>query len=91
MAVVPFLSSLAYFSILHACGGRTVGKTLMGLKVVSVDDHPLEVDRSFLRWTGYLISAIFMMAGFFWIVLDRESRAWHDILALTKVVVDKRS
>ena len=82
----PLLLGLAYFTILHAWGGQTVGKLIMGLQVRALDDTPLGLGPAFLRTVGYLLSALPLGAGFLWAVLDREHRAWHDHLAGSRVV-----
>jgi uncharacterized RDD family membrane protein YckC len=83
---VPLLLGLAYFTILHAWGGQTVGKMIMGLQVRTMDGTPLGLGASFLRTVGYLVSALPLGAGFLWAVLDRDHRAWHDHLAGSQVI-----
>jgi uncharacterized RDD family membrane protein YckC len=84
--VMPFFLVMSYFTVLHAWGGQTVGKIIMGIKVVGADTNSLPAGRAFLRTTGYFVSALPLGAGFLWTVLDREGRSWHDRLAGTKVV-----
>ncbi len=82
----PPILSMAYFTILHAYKGQTLGKAFMGIQVATVDDTPLSMGRSFLRWVGTLLSALPMAAGFFWAFVDQRHQAWHDKVACTKVV-----
>lgn len=77
---------LAYFSIFHALGGQTPGKLALGIRVVSGRGGPLSPGQAFLRWTGYLVSFFPLGAGFLWAALDKEHRAWHDLIADTSVV-----
>lgn len=84
--VAPCLLGLSYFTVLHAWGGQTLGKLIMGIRVVAVaEDGPLPPGRSFLRAAGYLLSALPLGAGFLWLLLDREQRCWHDRLAGSRV------
>jgi uncharacterized RDD family membrane protein YckC len=87
----PIFLSMTYFTILHGWSGRTIGKAIMGLSVVTASGRPMGMSRSFLRWAGYQISALPLLAGFLWAVLDIRQRAWHDIIADSKVVIDKTS
>jgi uncharacterized RDD family membrane protein YckC len=74
-----------YFVVFHGMGGQTVGKWLFGLKVVGPNQSPVTLWQAFLRFLGYFSSAVFGL-GFFWIILDREKRGWHDLLARTWVI-----
>ncbi len=83
---MPIFLVANYFVIFHAFGGQTVGKMLMGLRVVDRSGDDLTLGTSFLRLSGYLLSALPLGAGFFWAVLDKNQEAWHDKLALSKVI-----
>jgi len=85
-AVMPIILPMVYFSIFHAVSGRTIGKLLMGIQVVSAVNGLLTPGQSFLRWVGYLLSGLPAAAGFLWSVLDREHDAWHDKLAGSHVI-----
>ena len=76
-----------YFVVFHGMEGKTVGKWLLGLRVVGVDQRPISYRRALLRWIGTigLGGASFGLA-FLWILWQREKRGWHDFLARTWVV-----
>lgn len=84
--VVPFFLTMMYFPFFHAVIGKTLGKMFMGLEVVSSENGLLPPGRAFLRWVGYILSAIPVAAGFFWSVVDRSHDTWHDKLAGSHVV-----
>ena len=88
--VFPFLHMM-YFTIFHAAFGQTVGKMMMGIKVVADDDKPTGLGVAFLRWSGYLLSLVPMALGFLWPAFDRDRRAWHDRLAGTRVIAAENS
>lgn len=79
----------AYFVVFHGMEGRTIGKRLLGLRVVGVDGVPLSYRQAMLRWVGTvgLGLASFGLA-FLWIFWQREKRGWHDFLARTWVIRD---
>ena len=72
----------------NALGG-TVGKKLMGLRVVKRDGTPLGIPRSFIRAIGTLLSTPFFNFGFLLALLNAESRALHDFLSGSLVVEDR--
>lgn len=82
IAVLP----LSYFFITVAVTGRTVGKAMMGIRVVAKDGRPLPVARALMRAVAYLISLVPLFGGFFWILVDRDRRGWHDYIAGSRVV-----
>ena len=85
LLATPCLLGMGYFTILHAWGGQTLGKLMVGVRVVAAEGGPLPAGRSFLRTTGYLLSALPLGAGFLWLALDRKQRCWHDRLAGSRV------
>jgi uncharacterized RDD family membrane protein YckC len=77
----------AYFVVFHGIGGKTIGKWLLGLRVVGADRSPISYRRAFLRWLG-LVGFAPALLGFLWILWSREKRGWHDLLARTWVIRD---
>ena len=41
-----------YFVVFHGMEGKTVGKWLLGLRVVGVNQRPITYRRALLRWIG---------------------------------------
>ncbi len=82
-----FLAS-SYFVIFNGYTGSTIGKMIMGIRIISDEGVSIGFWRSFVRWIGYYISAIFVFVGFLWSFFDRNSQSWHDKLAGTFVVKD---
>ncbi|MEM7008947.1 MAG: RDD family protein [Thermodesulfobacteriota bacterium] len=80
-----FLSS-SYFVILNGYSGKTIGKMIVGIKIISDDGDGIGFWQSFVRWIGYYISAIFLFLGFIWSIFDQNSQSWHDKIAGTYVV-----
>jgi len=80
-----FLGS-SYFVILNGYGGKTIGKILMGIRIISDEGNSIGFWQSFVRWIGYYISASFFFLGFVWSIFDRSSQSWHDKIAGTYVV-----
>lgn len=77
-----------YFVMFWALTGRTIGKWLMGLKVVGRDGLPPTIGRSFLRLIGYGFSTVVFWMGYLWVIIDDERQGWHDHFAKTWVIYD---
>jgi len=70
--------------------GQTVGKMILGIRVVRADGRPMEWSRMLGRCTlGYMISAGPLGLGWIWALWDSEQRAWHDKIFSTYVVRTK--
>jgi uncharacterized RDD family membrane protein YckC len=85
--LIPFIIGL-YYVVFWSLTGRTIGKWLMGLKVVGANGRPPTIGRSLIRVIGYGLSAILFWAGYLWVIIDDERQAWHDHMARTWVVYD---
>ena len=77
----------AYFVIFHGIEGKTIGKWLLGLRVVAAERSVVTYRRAFLRWIG-MVGFAPVLLGFLWILWSREKRGWHDYLARTWVIRD---
>ncbi len=88
LCISPFIFTFCYFVLFHSLCGRTIGKMCLGLQVVNLDGAPLSFGTSFLRYVGYLVSALPLGFGYLWAFLDAEGGAWHDKLSGTMVCKD---
>lgn len=79
-----------YFWILTAFGGQTLGKRVLGIRVVTDSGEEPRLGRSFLRVIGYFVSSAVLYMGFIWSIFDSRSQGWHDKIARTYVVRDQR-
>jgi uncharacterized RDD family membrane protein YckC len=78
---------IAYFTYFHGTTGRTPGKMLLGLQVVSEDGTPISFGIAFLRAVGYLVSGALFNLGFIWVAFDKRKQGWHDKIAGTVVII----
>lgn len=78
---------IVYETILIAkWNGQTVGKKILGLKVVSDKGGSLDWIKAFVRSASKILSAAPLFLGFLWMLWDEKSQTWHDKIADTDVV-----
>lgn len=78
-----------YFTVaLTLTGGRTVGKKLMGLRVLRLDGEPLTWWSSFERGGGYVAGIATGTLGFVQVFWDPNRQCVHDKIVGTVVVTD---
>lgn len=75
-----------YFTVLHRTYGQTIGKSLLGLRVHTIDLGEVGYLRALLRTVCYAASSSFLGFGFLLVALTPRKRGWHDFLAGTCVV-----
>jgi uncharacterized RDD family membrane protein YckC len=75
-----------YFIFFFSTTGQTVGKAIMGLRVVTTDGERMGVKRSFIRTLCYTLSLMPLGLGFLWVLGEDRRRAWHDKIAHTYVL-----
>jgi uncharacterized RDD family membrane protein YckC len=78
--------AVAFFCGFWTHGGQTVGMRAWHIRVESADGTPLTLRHAALRFLAALVSVAAAGLGFWWCLVDRERRAWHDIWAKTRVV-----
>jgi len=78
---------MAYFIYFHGATGRTPGKMLLNLQVVTTDGAPIGFGIAFLRSVGYIVSGLIFGLGYIWAAFDRRKQAWHDKIAGTVVII----
>jgi uncharacterized RDD family membrane protein YckC len=85
-ALFYILFSYLYFVFFFATTGQTVGKAIMGLRVVTTDGKRMGVKRSFIRAVCYTLSLAPLGLGFLWVLGEDRRKAWHDKIARTYVL-----
>lgn len=85
-SLLVFAFVVAYHVFFWFAAGQTIGKALIGLRVVPLRGGKLKLWQAILRYAGYFISAPLLGIGFFWMLVDDRRMAWHDKLARTCVI-----
>lgn len=80
------LVATAYFIVLWALRGTTLGGVVMGIKIVRLDDKPVDWAVAVVRSLGAFLSLFVVGLGFVWVGWDPERQSWHDKIAGTTIV-----
>lgn len=83
---VTLLTAPIYFIVLFSAYGQTIGKYVMGIRVVPRDGGRMTYKISIVRWLGYFASIFTFGIGFLWVLVDDHRQALHDRIAGTTVV-----
>lgn len=90
-ALASFVITLLYFGLGTYLGnGATIGKRMLGIRVVSVTHAELSLWHSIERALGYAASSLEAGFGFLQYYTHANRQTVHDRIAETVVIVDPR-
>ena len=75
-----------WFAYPWATSGKTLGMSILGLRVVTADGAPITPRQAVVRTVTLPVGFITLGIGFLGIIFGREHRAFHDRIAGTAVV-----
>lgn len=81
-----FLLLAAYSVVMWKNKGTTIGGVICGLKVVRLDDRPLDWTIAIIRALSAFLSFFVAGLGFIWVAFDDDKQSWHDKVAGTTIV-----
>ena len=87
-----FVMAAPYLVLTWWLFGGTPGQRLLGLTVVdATTGMRISLRQSIGRFFGYLLSVWVIFLGLIWVGLDTYKQGWHDKLAHTYVLRERRS
>lgn len=91
LAVNLIVSAVYNVLLMVMFNGQTLGKMMLRLRVVKKRGGRITILDAILRNVfGYMISQIFLL-GYLWALFDGEKQTWHDKMAGTLVVEERRA
>jgi uncharacterized RDD family membrane protein YckC len=85
--VIALVTTIAFFSAFWLKSGQTLGMQAWRIKLVSSDGQSPRLSQAVGRCLAALLSAACLGAGYWWCLLDRRRRTWHDHLSGTELVL----
>lgn len=88
--IVQAIVGFGYYVALTAAFGATLGKMALGMRVTDADGKRPGFGAVVMREVvGKIVSALVILIGFFWILVDDRRQGWHDKIGGTFVVKAK--
>ncbi len=94
IGILTFLSSVTFVFFAYTVllwvftGGLTVGKTVMGVRIVRIDGSRLTFWRAWARYIMFWVAMIPLGLGLLWVLINDQRRGWHDLTVGTCVIYD---
>jgi uncharacterized RDD family membrane protein YckC len=91
---LTFLGSVAFISFSYfvfgwtLTAGQSIGKLLIGIRIVPLDGSKITLWRSTIRYFAFLLSALVLFIGLLWVLISDSRQGWHDKIARTCVIYD---
>ncbi|HHY72718.1 MAG TPA: RDD family protein [Bacillus bacterium] len=91
VAISTALVMFVYFVVMTKIWGQTLGKMILGLKVISEKDAELSWGTVLFReLIGKFISKTVLFLGFITISFTSKKKGWHDFFADTIVIQERK-
>ncbi|MGQ8917116.1 RDD family protein [Pseudomonas lundensis] len=88
----PLLSTLLFFVLFGffakfwTHSGQTLGMQVWGVRVQNADGTAISLWQALLRFIVSIGSWLCFVLGFFWSLIDKQKRTWHDMYSNTQLV-----
>jgi len=78
--------AFAFCGVSWTRGGQTLGMRAWRIRVVALDGRAPSWPRAALRFAASWLALAPAGLGYWWALVDRERRCWHDVLSGTRVI-----
>jgi uncharacterized RDD family membrane protein YckC len=83
--------SFLFYAWFWTHGGQTLGLRAWKIKVLTLDMKPVSWKQALFRFAAAILSWGLFGLGFFWILIDKNHRSWHDYLSKTALFFDAQN
>jgi uncharacterized RDD family membrane protein YckC len=84
LIVVSFL----FYGWFWTHGGQTLGLKAWKARLLSSQHQPITWRQAFYRYVSASISWSCLGLGFWWVLVDKQRRSWHDLASKTEMFMD---
>jgi uncharacterized RDD family membrane protein YckC len=81
-----FLISTLYYVGMNGHFGATLGKMVVGARIVNLDGSKIGYGKAFLRMLASFLSGILLCIGYLMVAFREDKRALHDLIVGTRVI-----
>lgn len=89
--LIGAVSVIGFYTAFWSKGGQTLGMQAWRIRLLDASNTPPGAARCVLRCLAALISLIPIGLGYWWVLIDRKKRSWHDRLSGTHLVLLPKS
>ncbi|MBD8681113.1 RDD family protein [Pseudomonas sp. CFBP 13719] len=78
--------SFAFFARFWTHAGQTLGMQAWGIRVQNTDGSTISPGQALLRFALAMVSWLCLGLGWWWMLIERRQRTWHDLGSRSQVV-----
>ncbi|HGY9636102.1 TPA: RDD family protein [Pseudomonas putida] len=86
LSTVMLFALFGFFAKFWTHGGQTLGMQVWGVRVQNADGSAISLWQALLRFVVSIASWLCLGLGFFWVLIDKRKRGWHDIYSESQLV-----
>lgn len=86
LSTILFFTLFGFFAKFWTYKGQTLGMQVWGLRIQNTDGTAISLWQAMLRFLVAIASFLCIGLGYFWMLLDKQGRTWHDIYSDSQVV-----
>ena len=75
-----------YFTVSVGLTGKTIGKAILGIKVVKTNGDQPDPLTALIRYAVSFVGGIVFALGYVWAFTNPTRQTWHDLVAKTYVI-----
>lgn len=75
-----------YFALIPARLGAEVGKLIVRIRTVDLDDQPIQLSKATVRFVGKIITELLLGLGYLTYFFNKQRQTLPDLIAKTKVI-----
>jgi uncharacterized RDD family membrane protein YckC len=84
--IVGMIVQMIYYVGMNGQFGATVGKLVIGARIVRLDGSRIGFGLAFLRWLATILSGLTCGIGYLIVAFREDKRALHDLIVGTQVI-----
>ena len=86
LASLVLLSLFAFFAKFWTHNGQTLGMQVWGIRIQKSDGRAIDLWQALLRFLIAIVSLLCLGMGYWWMLIDKQKRTWHDIYSESQAV-----
>lgn len=86
LSTILFMCLFAFFSKFWTHTGQTLGMQVWGIRIQNADGSAISLWQALLRFIVAIASWLCLGLGYFWVLIDKNKRTWHEIYSETRTV-----
>ncbi|MBF7731102.1 RDD family protein [Pseudomonas sp. N040] len=86
LASLVFLGVFAFFAKFWTHNGQTLGMQVWRIRVQNKDGSAISLWQALVRFMAAIASWVCLGLGFFWVLVSKEKRSWHDSFSDSELV-----